>query len=324
MNLILLAALMLAGCGSGAGQVAPSDQAATLTRQAGSTEASEATTSALETEAPEAVTEPLPAGTETPEPTQAPEPSPTVDTRLPPEEWRDWPIIPTLSPSMLEVYQRGQQMGNDPNAFSVVGDCQNIPPVFMGRYDSPGTYILPDENGYLQDTIDQFAGSFERYGYALHGGFTFPSIFSPMRADPNYCDSGETPLECEFRIHRPVIAFISMEAWYSGRTTESYERYLRQAVEYALSRGIIPILATKADHAERDNSIGIAIARAAYDYQVPLWNFWLAVQPLPAHGLDWESDPSGFQLTEAGFYMRGFTALQVLDALWREILAASP
>ena len=30
---------------------------------------------------------------------------------------------------------------------------------------------------------------------------------------------------------------------------------------------------------------GEGFAQIAYDYDVPLWNFWAAVQPLPNHGL---------------------------------------
>ena len=86
---------------------------------------------------------------------------------------------------------------------------------------------------------------------------------------------------------------------------------------------MLPILATKADNLEGDNSINQTIVRLAGEYEIPLWNFWLAVQPLPNHGLQ----KDGFHLTLAGPYLddvthmkaawpwRNLTALQALNAV---------
>ncbi len=79
----------------------------------------------------------------------------------------------------------------------------------------------------------------------------------------------------------------------------------------------MPILVTKADNVEGDHNINATIARLAYEYDLPLWNYWLAVQPLPNHGLD-PTDPTGFHLLNLdGWNMRSFSALQVLDAVHR-------
>jgi hypothetical protein len=98
-------------------------------------------------------------------------------------------------------------------------------------------------------------------------------------------------------------------------------------VEYVLSQEVVPILATKADNVEGDNSINAAITRVAYEYEVPLWNFWSAAYPLPDHGLS----PDGFHLTFARDYFddpvrmqsawpwRNLTALQAIDAVWRAV-----
>ena len=246
-----------------------------------------------------------------------PAPSPTQDPRLPPEEWRSWPVIPTLSPAMIEVYQRGLAMGNRPDRFSKVGDCQIIPKVFLGLYDQ-GTYNLPEDLTHLETNIDQFSGSFAREGMALKGGFVFPTVFSPLRADASVCEPGETPYECELRVHQPSFVLISMEFRYEGRTAETHERYLRKAVEYALARGIVPILATKADNFEGDHSLNLTTAQIAYEYDLPLFNYWLAVQPLPDHGIDWERDSYGFHVTPEAWLVRSRTFLRVLDALWRQ------
>lgn len=258
--------------------------------------------------------------------TSTPEPTATEDTRLPPEDWRSWPVVPTLSPWLREVYQRGLEAGNDPHHFSKVGDCQIIPTVFLGCYDDTSVGICPlgDEYADLQETIDYFAGSFIRRGFSLAGGFNFPAVFSPLRADPDNCMMGETPLECEFRTHRPSIVFIAMEAWYSGRTVETHEEYLRRTLDYALAKGTIPIVATKADNVEGDDSINLTTARVAYEYDIPLWNFWLSVQDLPRHGIDWSKGTQGFHTTVAAWEMRSFTGLQTLDALWRAVRDLAP
>jgi len=249
--------------------------------------------------------------------TSTPQPTPTADTRPLPEEWRTWPVIPTLSPSMIEIYQQGLEMGNRENAFSKVGDCQIIPEVFLGLFEDPA-YRLPERLEYLQGTLDTFQGSFAREGYSSKGGFVFPTVFSPLRADKSVCDTGETPFECELRVHRPSFVLISMEFRYKGRTVETHEKYLRKAVEYALSRGVVPILATKADNYEGDHSLNLKTVQIAYEYDLPLWNYWRAVQYLPDKGIDWATDKLGFHTTPEAWLVRSETFLMVLDALYHQ------
>jgi hypothetical protein len=241
--------------------------------------------------------------------------SPTPDVRLLPENWQDWPVVPAVSDRAREIYEAGIARGNNPSHFSKVGDCQNITEAFMGIYDLPDRYSLPQGEEALQSTIDAFAGSFGREGMAVKGGFNVASVLSPMWADPDVCQVGETPLQCELRLQRPVFVFISMEVWFEGRTPQVYEDYLRQIVEYTISQGAVPVLATKADNVEGDHSINRATAQVAYEYDLPLWNFWLAVQPLTDHGIDWARDSDGFHLTVESWNVRSYTALQVLDAL---------
>lgn len=249
--------------------------------------------------------------------TSTPQPTPTADTRPLPEDWQTWPVIPTLSPSMIEIYQQGLEMGNRENAFSKVGDCQIIPEVFLGLFEDPA-YRLPERLADLQGTLDFFQGSFAREGYSSKGGFVFPTVFSPLRADSSVCDPGETPFECELRVHQPSFVLISMEFRYNGRTVETHENYLRKAVEYALSRGVVPILATKADNYEGDHSLNLKTVQIAYEYDLPLWNYWRAVQFLPDKGIDWETDAYGFHTTPEAWLTRSETFLMVLDALYHQ------
>ncbi len=265
----------------------------------------------------------------TPSPSREPAP-PTPSPTLDPEAWKQMPVVPRVSDTARRIYQRGLEMGNNPRAFSKVGDCQNVLSMFLAVYDHPGRYRL-GEYAYLQETIDYFAGSWSRSSQAVRGGFNAASILSPFWADTSVCESGESPLACELRLHRPSFAIISLETWWEG-DPHRYERYYRQIVEYTLSQGVVPILATKADNLEGDWRINAAVGRIAYEYDVPLWNFWAAVQPLPGHGL--LSD--GFHLTfdlnyfdeparmRAAWPWRNLTALQALDAVRRAVAAAEP
>jgi hypothetical protein len=185
---------------------------------------------------------------------------------------------------------------------------------------------------YLQSTIEQFSGSFGRVNITAKRGFGIASVFSPLMADPKVCNANETPLACEFRLHKPSIVIISMETWWAKRPASIYEKYLRQIVDFAIQHGTLPILATKADNLEGDESINASIARVAYDYDIPLWNFWRAVQPLPYHGLTPE-DPDHFHLTgldsknffddakimQNAWPVRNLTALEALNTVWQAV-----
>ena len=136
-----------------------------------------------------------------------------------------------------EIYQHGLQMGNDPAAFSKVGDCQNVHDFFLGIYENPRNYRLGDQYAYLQETIDHFYPSFARESLAVKGGWNVASVLSPMFANKTVCEKGEGPLACELRVNKPSIVLISMETWWVKETADAYEGYLRQIVEYVIAAG---------------------------------------------------------------------------------------
>ena len=235
----------------------------------------------------------------------------------------DEPVVPSLSPTAWAIYQRGLQMGNNPRAFSKIGDCQSVVPYFLAAFDY-GLYNL-GQYASLQATIDNFSGSWARNSITSNRGFNVATVFVPVWADPKICLKNETPLACEFRINRPSFAIITMETWWGGDAS-GYESYLRAIIEFSIAHGTVPVLATKADNVEGDGSINQVIVKLAKEYDLPLWNFWAAVQPLPNHGLT----PDGFHLTWARNYFdqpaimdnawpwRNLTALQAIDMLWRQ------
>ena len=247
------------------------------------------------------------------EPTQ-PSYTPTPDLRLPPEEWRNWPVVPEVSPNAVSIYLRGIELGNDPHAFTKIGDCQSIKEVLLGIYDQPMRYKLLPGDEALQEIIDNYTGSFNRDGMAVHGGFNAATVLSPIWADPELCEPGENPIQCEYRVHKPTMAIISLEVWWDGRSPERYEQYMRRIIEYSIEQGVVPILSTKADNVEGNHSINYTTAKLAYEYDIPLWNFWLAVQDLPNQGIDPARD--GFHISVDAWNRRSYTALQTLAAVY--------
>lgn len=252
----------------------------------------------------------------------------TPDLRISPENWQNWPIIPTVSESAREIYLLGQTQGNKIEKFSKVGDCQSITTYFLVIFDDPKQYRLGPDHESLQEAIDNFSGCFSRKSVATKGGMNVASVLSHFWADKEQCKTLESPLECELRLNKPSIVLISMEeSWGRNNKVENYENYMRQIIEIVIDTGAVPILATKADNKEGGHLINQAIARLAYEYDIPLWNFWLAVQPLPNQGLL----EDGFHLTHGLNYfddannlkrawpMRNLTALQVIDAVWRQL-----
>jgi hypothetical protein len=233
---------------------------------------------------------------------------------------------------MREVFQIGLQIGNNPNAFSKVGDCETAASWFLMNFDKGPQYFNLGGYTNLQDTIDHFQGSYDRSSLAARPGFTVASVLNPYWADPKSCKSQESPLDCELRVHKPSFAFILLGTNdVSFKTRATFETKIQDILDSLLQKGVIPILATKADNVEGDNSINQAIAAIAFRNHVPLWNFWAAVQPLPDHGLQedgvhltWAaddfSDPASMR---RAWPVRNLTALQVLQAVAQAVTTAN-
>jgi len=245
--------------------------------------------------------------------------------RMVPEDWQKWPVIPTLTESAREIYDLGQILGNNPHAFIKVGDCESTPTWFLGDFDA-GTYTLGDEYASLQALIDTFQGSFGRTSLAAKSGFNAASVLSPFWTDRKQCESTETPLGCEMRIMQPSFALVTLgtnDVWDEVK----FETNLRAILDELVTNGVVPVLATKADNLEGDHAINQVIVRLAYEYDLPLWNFWLAVQDLPDKGLQedkahltWGPNRLNDPLVlERAWPQRNLGALMTLDNLWRAV-----
>jgi hypothetical protein len=253
--------------------------------------------------------------------------TPTV---LPPDFWKDLPVIPDrLSERARIIYQNGLALGQNPRIFSRIGDCTSAAPAFLVGFD--GNYNL-GEYSSLQPAVDYFKGSFKRPSLAAKAGLNTAGLLSSLWTGEK-CQANESLLDCQYRLDRPSFAIIAIginEAYYVHQTPGSFERNMRLILDDTISQGILPVLGTKADNDEGDESINATIARLALEYEIPLWNFWRSVQSLPNQGLVDSEHLSSVSYAnfvdftipnslQYGMQMRNLTALQMLDFLREQV-----
>ncbi|MFM8426267.1 MAG: hypothetical protein ACKOBL_13950 [Chloroflexota bacterium] len=230
--------------------------------------------------------------------------------------WMSLPVQPEPGVNIQEVYQLGLTLGNDPNAFSIFGDCQAEPQEFLGVYDFD-LDLVASLSPELQETVENFAGSFTRESSTAQDGTTPGALLWDQWHRGDYgCQFGETPVDCELRIHRPSFVIIQIGSHFESRNTE----YLRRVIEQLLANGVVPILATKADNREKDNRIDRDMALLSAEYDLPLWNFWAAVSDLPNRGLFTREDrplQGDIYLTDEAKVIHRETGLEALNIVWR-------
>lgn len=258
----------------------------------------------------------IPQTTESVPPT-LPSPTPLVlSTQLAVEDWKDWPILPVVSDSAKAIYLHGLQLGTNPNRFSVLGDCQSEPNVFMGRYDIDKELVaqLPLN---LQQTIQHYSGSFSQTDPTVWPGTTFAAVLGDWWVDPvfNYCKENESPLDCVLRVRNPSIVLINLGTHYEVRN----DTYLQTILQELIDRGVLPVLAFKADNREGDDRLNKVIAQAALQFDLPVWNFYRAASALPNNGLKQSPDDRNIYLTDTGLELHRYSALQALDSVWRQL-----
>jgi hypothetical protein len=262
--------------------------------------------------------------TDTPSPTLEPSVTPTITlTPLPislnldPADWHNWPVVPIVTQRARQIYIIGQGLGNDPHAFSIFGDCQSEPDIFLGPFiTDPAKFISLPAN--LQETVNYFEGSLNRESPTIKQGTTSGALFWVEWHENKYgCKDDESPLNCELRLQNPSFVLITVGTHFEGGRNEYY---MRKVLDALLARGIVPILSTKADNREGDNHVNLETAKLAAEYNLPLWNFWPVTADLPNRGLytkKIDRHLGDIYLTEEALELHRYSALQVLDAIWR-------
>jgi hypothetical protein len=225
-----------------------------------------------------------------------------------------------------EIAAKGQNLGRDPNVFSILGDSLIATPQSLAKWD--GEDFTLGEYDFLQPALDQYAGSFSRYGASVRVGLHSWSVFDPLWADKEYCLANEDVLACEIRLDNPSVMFIFLGSNDSGSPGGFNVNY-RQIVETLVEEGIVPILATKADRFEGGDNVNNNIIRQiAADLQVPLLEFDILADTLPGRGLSSDSvhltyleplDYSSPEIFSVGYPVHNLASLMILDEVRGEI-----
>lgn len=249
-------------------------------------------------------------------------------------------VIPSISGTARQIYLRGQQLGNNAGVFAKVGDSITASNLFLNPIGNGGARL--NEYAYLQPVIDFFSQtpardhfSFANTSLAARGGWTSFDVLDPQRAVPGICNYGESPLVCEYRTNHPSVALIMLGTndlnWVNGT---DFRNNMERIVQTSIDMGVIPVLSTIPDQplsyaAGRVAEFNGIIMDIAAQHDIPLWNYWLALQGLPNQGLSGDSvhpsyDPSTAETgifdangLRYGYNVRNLTALMVLDAVWR-------
>lgn len=296
---LYFAALLLVGCATPASQavaelptmvptaVPPTH---TPTSQPTLTPTSQPTTALTLTPTTQPTNEPTPQPTNTlvPTPTSIP---PTAQINGMPKE--EFLLLPTaVQQNIRAIYAFGQERERNPRAFSKLGDSNAATADFLMRFDQRqfdfGDYA------HLQATIDQYKGSFVRYGAALRVGLHATSVFRLELVSEERCQPDEHMIACEFRLHNPSLLLISLG---SNDQSDQFAARMERIIGYSIENGVIPVLITKADrHEGPDNRNNNDLRRLAAQFNVPLLDFDHLANTMPNRGLS--SD--GVHLTHYG------------------------
>lgn len=252
-------------------------------------------------------------------------------------------VVPQISQTSRRIFQRGQSLGNSRDVFSKVGDSITASNLFLDPIGN-GAYNLYDYE-YLRPVISFFSRtslrdhfSFANTSLAARGGWTTFDVLDPRRSVAGLCNTDESPLVCEYRVNRPAVALIMLGTNDAAIVTSAeFRDNMSRIVQTSIDMGVIPVISTIPDQpntaqAGRVREFNDIIREIARTYDVPLWDYWLALQGLPNLGVSSDNiHPSYDFATSAtayfsptdlryGYNVRNLTALMVLHAIWQEVL----
>lgn len=228
----------------------------------------------------------------------------------------------------------GLARGNRADVFAKVGDSITEAAGFLADlgFDYETDY---GRYGCLRATRDFFAStslgsdsnSFNRASGAAMGGWLSSQ---PLLGDP------ASPLRAELDATRPLyaIVMIGTNDLASG-TLAAYTTNLTRIVTIIEEYGTVPVVSTMPDRPEDVRfaplvtSFNDAVRALAASRNLPLVDYWQAMQDLPNHGVSDDGihpsifrdmgDAQGRQLSDAalrfGYNMRNLTALLMLERL---------
>lgn len=243
-----------------------------------------------------------------------------------------------------EIYVRGQSLGNRVNVFSKVGDSLTAGGYFLnaigwGDYNLRDyAYLAPVVGNFLSGTARD-SNSFSNTSLAAGNGWATSDVLDPSRANAAFCQPGETPLACEYRVVKPVVALVQFGTNDMARLDiGTYQANLHRIVEISREMGVIPILFTippRWGFPDAEKAINQVIISTGRAYGVPVVDYAAAMATLPNNGLSadnvhpsWVPPDADFgnsadflpENLRYGYTMKNLLALQALDAVWRQVM----
>jgi hypothetical protein len=244
------------------------------------------------------------------------------------------PVMSEIDPSMQEVFDYGQELGNHANVVTKIGDSVTADPIYLNLFSRSDHVLGPYD--YLQDTLRFFGRNMAPESIGAKIGMTSYVIFDPMWARSELCEPNETPLDCEYRVRQPSVSMIMFGANDVRHIdVAAFDENMRDIVDNTLQHGIIPVLSTfsydpNGGYYDQALAFNLAITAIAEDYKIPLINLWSAARVLPEYGLDGDDVHmmhSGFRYlkfdtgheTWYGVSLRNLLTLRMLEEIRNEI-----
>lgn len=271
------------------------------------------------------------------------------------------PVIPTISEgmkaSLRNIFTTGQTNGHRSDVFIKAGDSITATGGFLVDVgcpsDPPNTFagqsaIVDFFKRTTVGTSSAWCGvsnSFTKDSRAAAGNWRTNALLSVATGDPGVrvgCTNGENQLACEVRQSKPAFALVmigtnDVDALAVGSITlTDYKNQITTIVNQLQQSGVIPVLSTLPPRLDQNgslqdevNQLNQAIIEVAQTKNIPLWNYWRALQELGSAN-NYGMDPDGIHPNtyrgdlaatmdslglKYGYNVRNFTALQVLSKL---------
>jgi hypothetical protein len=215
---------------------------------------------------------------------------------------RTAPVIPPVEAAVAEhareIAATGAALGNRADVFAKVGDSITESESFLselacsepawGRWTSLaatrehyGLYTFPPS--YTSIWCER-ANSFSRASVTAVTGWDAADALDRLPHPPPGC-AALSALECEYRLLHPSVALIMYGTNdVEGFDPDAYRGNLSEIVERSTVAGVIPVLSTippRRDRRGRERRVlafNRRVLKVARVYDVPLWNFWRALE----------------------------------------------